>query len=52
MIETYSGADYGFYVIAIVVALIPLMIWAMADLDRRVKAWRLGRLTAQRQSSR
>ena len=48
MIQPASEAEFGFYVIAVVFALIPLTIWALADLDRRVEA----RLAAQRRRSR
>jgi hypothetical protein len=47
-----SGPEFAFSVVVIGVALIPLTIWAVADLLHQSEARRTGRLAAQRRSIR
>jgi hypothetical protein len=51
MIEL-SGPEFAFAVIAVAVSLIPLTIWAIADLVHQRETRRMGRFAAQRRSIR
>lgn len=51
MIDVHSEAELAFYVVAICVALIPLAIRAIADVDTMMETRRANRLAAQRRGT-